>query len=221
MRQFSAAANFLICLSAVLFGGCGWFGGSPSNSTGGVAVIDLDEIARQVGASEEMNQALLAHETALNTQLQSLKTSYVQQLQAKKEEFGSEPTTEDNQRLAALSQQATVNLASAQQQAKGHLTKRRADLVIEFRKRVAPVAKQIAAERGLTLVIPRNEGMILAVDDQVDITSAVATALKPQWQAIVPPKTGSAPPVATPQMADGQATSDVQPASHASPLEAP
>ena len=214
MRKLSATAMFFFCLCVPLFGGCGWFGGSQSKSTGGVAVIDLDEIARQVGASEEMSQALIAHEAALNTQLQSLKTSYVQQLQAKKEELGGEPTTEDNQRLAALSQQATVNLASAQQQAKGHLTKRRAALVVEFRKRVAPIAKQIATERGLTLVIPRNEGMILAVDDQVDITSAVATALKPQWQALVP---AASPSASTPQMALEQPASDVQPASHTTP----
>lgn len=221
MRMFSAMAMFPTVFGLLLLSGCGWFGGGTPKSSGGVAVIDLDEIARQVGASDEMSQALLAHETALNSQLQTLKTSYVQQLQAKKDELGSEPTPEDNQRLVALSQQATANLANAQQQAKGHLTKRRADLVIEFRKRVAPVAKQIAAERGLTLVIPRNEGMILAVDEQVDITAAVATALKPNWQALVLPATGTAPPAAASQMASDPSASEVQPANHTTPVDTP
>jgi Skp family chaperone for outer membrane proteins len=202
--------------------GCGDPSAAKSQATGGVAVIDLDEVARQVGAGDEMSQAIQSHEAALNSQLQTLKASYVQQIQAKKDELGSEPTPEENQQLASLSQQATINLASAQQQAKGHLTKHRADLVIQFRKRVAPVAKQIAAERGLSIVIPRNDGMIVAVDDQIDITTAVAAALKPQWQALITPAAGTTLPTQPPpQMADDGLSSAVQPASHDAPLEAP
>jgi Skp family chaperone for outer membrane proteins len=205
-------------LSLAFAAGCSWGGDDKPQATGGVAVVDLDEIARQVGASAEMSQAIQAHEASLSTQLQTLKSSYVQQLQTKKEELGSEPTAEDKQRFAALSKQANINLVSAQQQAKGHLAKHRADLVVEFRQRVAPVAKQIAAERGLSLVIPRNEGMILAVDDQIDITSAVATALKPQWRTLTTPSSGTTVPTQpTPQMAGDSANSQVQPATHHEP----
>lgn len=214
----------LLIVNAIVIGfclgqaGCGWFSSNRPEISGGVAVIDLDEIAREVGATDEMSQAIAAHEAALNAQLHTLKANYVEQLQSKKNELGSEPTTEDNQRFAAMSQQASLNLAAAQQQAKGHMTKHRADLVIQFRKRVAPIAQQIAAERGLSLVIPRNEGMILAVDEQIDITDAVAAALKPQWQTLATPSSGATVPTQPPaQMATGDSQSEVQPAGYSAP----
>jgi hypothetical protein len=60
--------------------------------------------------------------------------------------------------------------------------------------------------------------MIVAVDDQIDITSAVATALKPQWHTLTTPSSGATVPTPpTPQMAGNSVNGQVQPATHHEP----
>ncbi len=209
---------FLIfCPALVLLStGCGWVGGS---SGGGVAVVDLDEVAKQIGASEEMSQALAARENDLNGQLQSLKANYVQQLESKKFEFGEERTEEQTTQLVAMGQQVKLNLAQAQRNAQGNLSAHRAQLIAKFREQVIPHAEKIAKQRGLSIVVPKNDGLLLAVDESVNITSEVATALKGTWQPIT---------VAPPKVAAGQGQTQPQPpgppvqqATHTDPLPPP
>lgn len=204
------------CPALVLLStGCGWVGGS----SGGVAVVDLDEVAKQIGASEEMSQALAARENNLNGQLQSLKANYVQQLESKKFEFGEDRTEEETTQLVAMGRQVNLNLAQAQRNAQGNLSAHRAQLIAKFREQVIPHAEKIAKERGLSIVVPKNDGLLLTVDDSVNITSEVAAALKGTWQPI----TVQSPTIAAgsgqtqPQPSGGQ----VQQATHTDGLPPP
>ena len=165
-------------LAAVCLTGCGWMEGS----SGGVAVVDLDAVAKQIGATDEISQALKSRESNLNGQLQSLKANYVQQLEAKKIEFGQEPNEEQNTQLVAMGRQINLNLVKAQRTAQGNLNVHRAQLVAKFREQVIPIAEEIAQARGLTIVVPKNDSLILSVDDSVNITDEVAQQLKPIWK---------------------------------------
>ena len=201
--------------------GCGWLG--DSGPSGGVAVVDLDEIAKQVGADDEIATAIKLYEANLNSQLQGMRTGYVQQLKERKEQIGENPTEEQSKQLASINRQININLVSAQQQANSHLSSQRGTLIMQFRTKVAPAAEEIARNKGLSIVVPKNEGWLLAVDERVDITNEVAAALKQSWQPLVVKQPNTtvehriSPEAADPRIA-GPANSgisgEVQPASH-------
>ena len=220
--------SWMFGLSMLVNVGCGWFGaGEPS---GGLAVVDLDEIAKQVGAESEIATALKYRETDLNSKLQVMRTNYIQQFKDRKDLYGENPTDEQNEQLVSINRQINLNLVNARQQAKSHLTTHRSELILKFREQVAPVAEQIAKERGLSIVVPRNEGWLLAVDDRIDITDDVANALKATWKPIVVTQPATAP--SQPQIAGDapqptfetpntfQPDNSVQPATHLEPTGA-
>ena len=210
---------FAITILLALNTGCGWFG--PAQPSGGVAVVDLDVIAEQVGADAEIAQALKAREVQLNSQLKTIKTNYLQQFEQRKTLYGESPSDAQSKQLVTIGQQINLNLANAQRQAAGQLTNHRSELVMKFRKRVGPVAQQIAKERGLSIVVPKNDGWLLAVDDTVNITDEVATSLKDDWKPISLTAEGSPQPpqvVTQPSQAPGDTSGQgVQPASHEEP----
>lgn len=209
----------LVGLAALASGGCGWFGGGQPS--GGVAVVDLDEIASQVGAGDEIAQALKSREVALNAQLKSMKTSYVQQFQERKALYGDEPTKDQNIQLVSIGRQINTNLATAKRQAANDLSNQRSQLIKKFRAQVSPIAEEVAGGRGLSLVVPKNEGWLLYADEAIDITDEVAAKLKDNWQPI------AAEALATPQPrvaanpaapAGNQPTYNVQPAEYEAPV---
>ena len=195
-RMLGTLACGLLIVSS---SGCGWFEGPQS--AGGLAVVDLDEVARQVGADGEIAQALQTREASLNSQLQVMKANYVQQLKDRKELYGENPTEAQSQQLVSINRQINMNLISAQQKATSHLTSHRSELILKFRGQVGPIAEQIAKQRGLSIVVPKNDGWLLAVDESVDITNDVAEALKPNWKPIVLPSAAPAPTTDSPRIA--------------------
>ena len=219
-RMFASIACGLFTVANV---GCGWFGGSQPS--GGVAVVDLDEVARQVGADSEIVQAVQAREASLNSQLKVMKANYVQQLKERKSLYGEQPNEEQSKQLDSITRQVNLNLVTAQQKATSHLSSHRGELIMKFREQVGPVAQQIANERGLAIVVPKNDGWLLAVDENVDITNEVAESLKSQWKPIVSSASAPAPQVAG-QTPAGQSISQpaasgpsgVQPAGYEQPL---
>ena len=207
-------AACVVALATVWNVGC-------NQPTGGVAVVDLDEVARQVGASDEITQALKAREASLNNQLQSIKSNYVQQFEDRKALYGEQPTDEQSAQLVSISRQFNLNLVNAQRQAASHITSHRTKLIMQFREQVGPVAQEIAKGHNLSVVVPKNDGWLLSVDDSVNITDEVATSLKATWKPIVSTEVihGGQPNVVATQPTNGpQQGSGVQPATHTEPL---
>jgi Skp family chaperone for outer membrane proteins len=147
------------------------------SAAGSVAVIDLDAVAQQVGRNAEMAELLKQSETALNEQLQAAQKSYQDQIHAKREEYGERPTDEQLHQLAQLQRQANLNLNQARNQAESDLRIQRTQLINRFREEVKPVARAVAAERGLSIVVTKNDTVVFTYESSVDITAAVGEAL--------------------------------------------
>jgi len=158
---------------SMLATGCGWQPSGQQAARGGLAVIDLDLMAKTCGRTMEINDALKTRESALNQQLQQGLVSLRKQIEDKKTEFGESPTEEQQQTLAAMDQKAVAMLQQARREAQVKLEQYRQNLVAQFRNEVRPWAQQVAAEKGLSVVIPKNEGFLLSVDPGVDITADV------------------------------------------------
>lgn len=155
----------------------------------GVAVVDLDEVARRLGSDVAMVQAIRESQTSLNQQLQSLQTSLQQQYQRKKHELDGrqvqakrDQATETKQ-LEAFSRQLSVQLNQARRNANNQINAHQRQLIQRFREEVKPVAQQAAFERGLGVVVTKNESVLLAFDDAHDITAAVVEKLQAQRAA--------------------------------------
>ena len=170
---------FLVLAAGALFSvGCGsQFGGaSASSSKGGLAVIDLDVVAKSIGRTQEMNDALNVRKNALDQALQRGQADFKKQIADKKVEFGETPTDEQKATLVQMERNASAQLIQASRTAQAKLEQERQNMISEFRAEVRPVAQQVASDRGLGVVIPKNEGFLLSVDPGVDITADVVKA---------------------------------------------
>jgi Skp family chaperone for outer membrane proteins len=197
---------------AMLLAGCGFQPGSQTASApkGGMAVIDLDEVAKTIGRTQEINDSWQVRKRALDQALQQAQTKFRDEITAKKQEFGEQPTDEQQQTLIALEREANNRLLQAGRKAQADLEGFRNQMVAQFRAEIRPFAKQVATEKGLSIVIPRNEGFLLSVDPGVDITSDVISAyqFKKPAASAAPVQQAAVTPPAKPATAATDASSE-------------
>lgn len=166
------------CASVFGLVGCGWMPTGSNGQKGGVAVIDLREVAKAVGASSQVTDMIKFREASLNNALGKLTADLKDKIEEKKAEFGEELTEEQTKQLQQDALVAGRNLQQARQSAQANLTKYTADLEMTFRAKVRPIAQEIAAKKGYSIVIPKNEGLLLSVAPESDITNEVIVALQ-------------------------------------------
>jgi Skp family chaperone for outer membrane proteins len=163
---------------------------SSDQPTGRVGIIDLDVVAKLLGRDKQLVQTVKQQELALNQQLQTMQASYVEQFNAKQQEYGPQPTVEQAKHLQTLKNQINTHLLQTKQKAQISLNQHRSGVVKQFQEEVRPFAQQVAAQRELTLIVPKNDGLVFAVDPAVDISADVAKAMQAA--------TASNPPAALP-----------------------
>ena len=171
MRLVFAAMMTVVGLTL----GCGTSGNS-SSPLGTVAIIDLDQIAEEVGAGQQIAQRIAERESDLGDQIKQAMETFNTQIATKKDDLGKESTPEEKQVLAEMQQQAGQKLTLAKQRAAQDLQQFRAQQLVEFRERVRPVARAVANEKGLSIIITKTD-TVYDVLEAVDITAEVATRL--------------------------------------------
>ncbi len=174
--MFKASLWAVLAAGVMMTVGCGTqSGGSPAApaAKGGLAVIDLDLVGKTVGRTQEINELLQVRKNGLDQGLAKLQANFKDQLAKKKEEFGEQPTEEQQKILAAMNREATNKFLQIGRSAQADLEKYRQTLIGQFRAEMKPFAQEVAAAKGLSIVIPKNEGFLLSIDPAVDITSDV------------------------------------------------
>ncbi|MBX3425388.1 MAG: OmpH family outer membrane protein [Pirellulales bacterium] len=188
MRHQSIVAAAAVL--TVLATGCGRLGGDePTARLGGVAVIDLDLIAARLGSDRQMVDAISRRESALNQQLAEIARSYSQQITEKKMSLADEPP-QDGVTLATFEQAAAESLEQVKRQAVQDLSAHKAQLVRQFRDQLRPAARQVARERGLSIIVTKNDAVVYDFAGGVDITEGVIAALQAGTPSTTP-KTAS------------------------------
>lgn len=176
---------------------------------GGVAVVDLDEVARRLGRDEEMSQSFKGQADVLNQQLLGAQKSAVAQLEEIRKGLGQEPSAEEAKNFIRLQQSAQVQLTQLKQQAEFALNNHRQQLVNRFREDAKPIAAKVAKDRGMTTVVTRNDSVVFHVEEAVDITEDVVklmSAEMPAKTAARPASQSAAQSTSTPAPASQQAT---------------
>ena len=177
---------FLILLSITLTG-CDH---SPlSRTKGGVALIDLDDIAKRLGRDVAIVQELKDAGGPLGDQLTAAQKEYQTQFDRSKDSIGTKPSDADSQKLAELARNLNSQLQQKQQQAQQELNTKRASLVTRFREEIKPIALKIASSKGLGAVLLKSDGVVLAAEQGLDITDEVVAEMI---------RTGSSTPSPTP-----------------------
>ncbi len=163
-----------------------WSGSRASQTSSGVAVVDLDAVARQLGVDVTMEKQIKDAQTSLDQQLQSLQASLRQQYQQKSEELkaqqGKNGVPSDpaavKQQLAEIEQKLNLQLLQAQQAARNKFNAYRNGLFQDFRGKVVPVAREVATQHCLGVVLTKNDSILLTFDAAHDITDAVVVKLR-------------------------------------------
>lgn len=139
---------------------------------GGVAIIDIDEVARQLGVEEKVRVDLLNMQNNLNADLQRTQTTMQNQMAGVEKAAGENPTDEQKKQIVATNQQLNEEFNRIKAQAQQTLAQERVRMISDFRVRLEPIALKAAAEIGLEVVLMKVTPPVFAYANSVDITQA-------------------------------------------------
>ena len=156
VRYLGVTVVIALCVVALFVGAWayGWLPGSPTGArAGSVAVVDIEAVAKQLGADAALERQIKDAETSLNSQLGSLQASLRKQYDDKSKELLAPQdnralppadATAAKQQLAEFEKRLNQQLLQAQQTARNQFNAYRGSLFQNFRGEVVPVAKKIA-----------------------------------------------------------------------------
>lgn len=148
---------------------------APSSTIG---IISLGKISDETGNAEKIKSELEKIRTRLQQELQSVQMNLQKSFQENQDKIGKTPTDEQRMQLGKMLADAQNKLKMAQTSAAIELKNKREELVIQLRDTVRPLANKIAKQRGMSIVIIKNDNLLLGYDKKVDITDAVIIEMK-------------------------------------------
>ncbi len=149
---------------------------STLSTTSGVAIVNLNESARQLGETQRWQAEMADRETELNERLELMKMSFEQELSDAKAEMGEALSDEQSQELKALTARYNTSILQEREHARGEYVQFQAGLESEFRKKIRPVALKVAQESGYAVVLQHNA--VFDYDASVDITVRIIERLQ-------------------------------------------
>jgi Skp family chaperone for outer membrane proteins len=164
----------VVGLAMLGLGGCQL--GKP---VGGVAVVDLDALAKAVGRDKMITERVQEYAKEQEAKLQELRSELEQKVTTASEKLGEDASDQDKQSLNSLAMDARNQFTRELGQARQSAQQLRMQLVREFAVEVQPVALREAEARGFSVVMLKQPGL-LVVAPEADITEAVMKVLSKQ-----------------------------------------
>ena len=184
MNQFKLAA-FPLLFALVASFGCNnsmvGADGGASKTAGGVAIIDLDEIGKKLGRSEEIDKKVNELAKQRDQELLQLKAQYKAQYDDHKSKMSAEPTELETQELQRLEIGLNNQLRQAQGRARNEVGLLKQNLIKELRDEIEPHALAVAKSRGRDVVLSKllQNSPLYAFAEEVDITAEVLAKMSP------------------------------------------
>ncbi|MEM1444095.1 MAG: OmpH family outer membrane protein [Verrucomicrobiota bacterium] len=141
---------------------------------GGVAVLDIDAVARKLGVEEKVRVDLIEMQNSLNRELQRTQAELQSQMTGVEQSAGENPTDEQRRQIMATNQQLNAEFNRLKAQAQQSLAQERVRLINEFRIQLEPIALMAAKEKGLEVVLMKVTPPVFTYSSEVDITDATA-----------------------------------------------
>lgn len=146
-----------------------------------VGLINLDKVAQETGRSAQIDQQFRQRvgeaTEQIRTHLEELQNQANSEISGLSEQFGPSPTPEQQRQILGVQQQARV----AAERLRLELNQRQQVIVAElrrqFRDEIRPTLNQVAEERGVSLVLTLDDG-VMSFDPTLDLTEAVIERLR-------------------------------------------
>lgn len=189
-------ASVLGCLLIAI--GCG----KPAGSVGGVAVIDIDKVAGAMGWLDEISKNIQAADAELRTQLSDVLRNSLRSVEDAKTQIAVAArlsleqtriltnakedrelallplTKEQRERLLETVNKANLSWRTALNNHQQALQGRRASLIQNYRERIRPTARRVAAGRGMNIVLITSDNLLCFDPQSSDITDEVIEELQ-------------------------------------------
>jgi Skp family chaperone for outer membrane proteins len=173
-----------------------------SKPAGSVAIIDLDRIATAMGWLEDLQKGLQTSDTEMRAQLDQVlranlkaiddaKTAVAAEAKLTADQITQLNAIQDPRELEKLplskaqrdklletvgrSNQTWQQAVNAYQQ---NLQARRQSLVLSYREKVRPVARRVAAARGMSIIFTPSDNLLYFEPNAADITDQVLEELQ-------------------------------------------
>lgn len=146
--------------------------------TGRVAILDIAVVSEKTGGTEKMGNQLKAMQAKYQADLSKLQSDLQAKISDRQKEFGKKPPTdEQRQEMSRMMGNAQREYNEAQAAASQAMQQEQAKLVLAFRDKIRPVARQVAESKGLSVILLKNEALVLDADPSLIITDAVVAEL--------------------------------------------
>lgn len=166
--------TWLVVGLILLTAGCDLTQKAPTRQSGRVALIDIVRISQETGNTDRINNEITRTQSSLQQELNKLQDELQNRIAETQKKFGTEsPTDEQRKELTEIIGEVQQEYQQAQSEATKKLKQKQFDLVKAFREELAPIARQVANDRGMTVVLIHNEAFVMDYDPSTDITDAV------------------------------------------------
>lgn len=199
--------------------GLGLLAGCDQGSTGKVAVMDFGRVAQSVGALEEIQRILKSIQARMEQNLSNMSKQLREEIEADEKKLAQGGTPEQKQELEKKKQAADQRLRQLTMSASEEMRRIERELFSKFRDEMRPIANRVAADRGMSIVVVRND-LILDLDPVSDITDQVIEAML-QERKNRPAPPASFGPAPTGPIGPAPAPQAAQPSQPAAAPEAP
>lgn len=174
-------------------------GSSAFAQKGGVAILDIDAVAKELGVQAQLQMALISMQESLKAELQKAQSTLQAQMNGVEQAAGENPTDEKRQEVAATNQQLNAEFDRLKMQAEQTLVQENARLIKDFQIKLEPVALEVAKGKGFDVVLLKVNPPLFASAPEVDITADTAKLAKSKgMQVQVTPAAAAPAPAATP-----------------------
>lgn len=177
------------------------FSSAAFAQSGGVAVLDIDAVARALGVEEKVRVDLVSMQNNLNAELQKTQTALQNQMAAFERSKGENPDDAEKREIVATNQQLNSEFNRLKGQAQNTLAQERVRLINEFRIQLEPIALKAAKAKGLDVVLMKVTPPVFTYGSEVDITEDTAKLAEEAGMRVEIPEEPETP-VATPTEGD-------------------
>lgn len=202
MKSFTA---FLPALCALVVAGPG----AALAQRGGVAVLDIDRVAKELRIDQTVIGELKKVETSLNTQLAQVRTNLQTQMNQIEANLGQQKTPEAQAQLVEANRKLNADFNAVVTEAQNRLAAARLQQINAYRDKLRPIAQAAAKARGLEVVmtlVPQVYAFVPEVDITEDVIKAAKEAGLEQPEPPEPPASDpQAAPAASPAAPAGEA----------------
>jgi Skp family chaperone for outer membrane proteins len=170
--------SLTLTLCAVIALGAGAAGSWLTQTQSGVAVVDLDRVARELGRDVQMTNDLKANQNSVANQLATVEKNAIEKLNEMKADLGQDAAEDKKVEFAKTAQATQLQFNNLQKKAVAAIGQRRDTLVAAFRAEARPATEKVAKAHGASAVMTRNEAFLFSFDNTIDITDEVIAEMK-------------------------------------------